>query len=320
MRLLIVKMSSLGDVVHMLPAVTDAVARHPGLVIDWVVEEGFAAIPAMHPAVHQVLPIALRRWRKAPFSATNRKEFARFITQLRDQRYDWIIDTQGLIKSAAVSLFARGKRGGHAFGSVRETLAAIPLHKRVDAPRALHAITRNRLTMAGILGYTLAPDEILDYGIQPPAATNSLALPARYLVALHGTARAEKEYPVEQWQALISRLAQAGYPVVLPWGHALEKQRAEILAGAGGQVLPKLDIPQLAAIIAGSTGIVGVDTGLMHLAAALHKPGVGLYPATDPVLYGAKSEPGAPVICNLHRQEELAPERVADTLLKLLPA
>jgi len=317
-RILIVKMSSLGDVVHMLPAITDATAHIPDLTVDWVVEEGFAAIPAAHPAVRRVIPIALRRWRKALLSGSTWREIGQFRDEVRADPYDWVLDTQGLIKSAAVDVLAHGRRGGHACTSAREPLAALVLHRRVDAPRELHAVLRNRLLTAAILGYELQPNAPLHYGLTLPPSVGNLALPPRYLVGLHGTARAEKEYPVSLWQALIRALHAAGWPVLLPWGNASEQQRAELLAEAGGQVLPRLDLSQLASVIAASSGVVGVDTGLMHLAAALRKPGVGLYPATDPVRFGVLPEADAPVMHNLYKAEDLVPEAVAAKLLEML--
>ena len=318
MRILIVKMSSLGDVVHMLPALTDAVSNIPNLLVDWVVEEHFAAIPAMHPAVRQVIPIGLRRWRKSLTSASTRQEMIHFITQLRLEHYDWIVDTQGLIKSMLVDLLAHGRRGGHAFSSARESISSLCLNKRILAPRDLHAIDRNRLVTAGVLGYppsTLTP---IRYGLDLPAAAIGLELPRRYLVALHGTARAEKEYPAADWATLIARLRQAGHEVLLPWSNAAEKHRADTLSLSGGQVLPRLDLVQLTAIISRSEGVIGVDTGLMHLAAALKRPGIGLYPTTDPALFGVRAEPDAPPFLNFSRLDELDPEHVATTLLALI--
>ena len=320
MRILIVKTSSLGDIIHMLPSITEAIAHIPGLEIDWVVEEGFQSIPLMHPNIRRVIPVAIRRWRKTPFSSVTRKEFGQFITSLRSEKYDWVIDTQGLIKSLAIDLIAHGKRGGYDFASARDPLVSLFFQKRVHAPRKkIPAIQRNRMIMAEVLGYALDSDEQLRYGITPPPAAPNPTPSGHYLVAFHGTARAEKEYPVIAWKMLISGLRQAGYPVLLPWGNHVEKLRAEMLSEAGGMVLPKRSLPELAAIIAHSDGVVGVDTGLMHLAGALRKPGLGLFPATDPELYGVKSESGAPLIRNLSRPEDLDPEHVVHTLLRLLP-
>ncbi|MBI5329646.1 MAG: lipopolysaccharide heptosyltransferase I [Betaproteobacteria bacterium] len=315
MRILIVKMTSLGDVVHMLPALTEAAACIPNLSADWVVEDAFAILPAWHPAVARVLPVALRRWRKRPFDATVRAEFGAFRQQLREARYDLILDSQGLLKSAAIALLAQGPRAGLDRASAREPLASLTYARRYRAPRALHAITRNRLLTAQALGYAPGAEADIRYGVAPPAT--EAGLPARYLVALHGTARAEKEYPEAAWLDLLARL---DLPVLLPWGNDAEKARAERLAARlpNVRVLPRLDLAQLGGILAGARAVIGVDTGLMHLAAAFRRPGVGLYPATPPERFGARAEPDAPALINLADPAAIAPARVAETLAHLL--
>ncbi|QFY41994.1 lipopolysaccharide heptosyltransferase I [Candidatus Methylospira mobilis] len=319
MRILIIKMTSLGDIVHMLPALTDAAARLPGLSVDWVVEENFAAIPELHPAVGRIIPIALRRWRKTPLSASVRREIGSFAASLRKEPYDLIIDSQGLIKSAAVGMLARGVRSGYSFASVREPFSSLFLQKRFSVEKNIAAILRNRLLMAGAIGYQIADDAPLNYGIGSVFATAPADfLPARYLLALHGTARREKEYPLADWKVLIERCSKAGWPVALPWGNAREKQRAEQLAAYGGTVLPTMGLRQLATIVASCQGVVGVDTGLMHLAAALRKPGIGLYPSTAISRFGVLCEPDGPLIANYCETSDLEPERVSESLLALL--
>lgn len=329
MRILIVKMSSLGDVVHMLPALTEAARHVPGLRADWLVEEAFAAIPAWHPAVARSIPVALRRWRRAPFAATTRAEFRHFRTVLNTQHYDLVLDSQGLIKSAAVSLLASGPRAGQDFASARESLACLAYGRRFAAPRNLHAIARNRLLTAQALGYRMGDEADLHYGMSLPLShvpvrtgmtgVTSYAQPA--CVVLHGTARAEKEYPEADWIALLRHIhAQSGITCLLPWGNPREQARAQRLAAAvpGAQVLPKLGLSELSGVIASAVGVIGVDTGLMHLAAALGRPGVALYPATPPGLYGVRCEPGAPPIVNLAVASELAPAFAADRFMKTL--
>jgi len=108
MRLLIVKTSSLGDVIHTLSAVSDAAAASPGLVCDWLVEEAYREVPAWHPAIRRVIPCALRRWRRAPLAAWRSGEWSRFRADLRQDAYDLVLDSQGLIKSAFLAIQARG--------------------------------------------------------------------------------------------------------------------------------------------------------------------------------------------------------------------
>lgn len=320
MNLLVIKMTSLGDVVHLLPALSEAAGHVPDLRVDWVVEEGFAAIPAWHPAVARVIPSALRRWRRNLGQRATWAEMAAFRRTLQTQEYDLILDAQGLIKSAWVTSLARGPRAGLARGSARESLACLAYARRYPAPRELHAISRNRLLAAQALGYPMGAEAELRYGVTAPAPFPVAGLAADYVVCLHGTARAEKEYPESDWAALLARVAALGLGVALPWGNAREKARAERLAAnlAGAIVLPKLGLAELGGLIAAARGVIGVDTGLMHLAAAFRKPGVGLYPATPPARFGAYAEADAPALINLSRPEELTPAAVAGAFSRLL--
>lgn len=283
-KLLIVKTSSLGDVVHMLPAVTDMHTRFPDWQIDWVVEENFAEIPHWHPAIHQVFPVAIRRWRKSLLVKTTRQEISTFKQQLANTQYDVILDAQGLIKSALISRWARGKRVGFDFAYAREPLASLVYQQRLAVGKNDHAIKRNRLLAAGSLDYSIS-DMPLDYGLQLPPKT----LPTeRYIMALHGTSRVDKEWPIDQWRELVKALQEFELKVYLPWGNTRELERAKALESEypNVQVLPKSKLTELAYYIAGAQGVIGMDTGLMHLAAALGKSGVALYPATYPALTG----------------------------------
>lgn len=322
MNLLIIKMTSLGDVVHMLPALTEAASRVPGLRADWVVEEGFAAIPGWHPAVGRVIPSALRRWRRGLGTGATWTEMAAFRRAIRVEQYDLVLDAQGLIKSALVARLAHGPRAGLARGSARESLACLTYARRYPAPRELHAITRNRLLTAQALGYTMGAEDDLRYGLAPPTPFQLAGLAADYVVCLHGTARAEKEYPEAHWADLLARIAALGLGVALPWGNAREKARAERLAATlpAAVVLPRLGLSELGGLIAAARGVIGVDTGLMHLAAAFRKPGVGLYPATPPARFGAFAEADAPALINLSRPDELTLEAVATTFSGLFPS
>ncbi|GAB4206891.1 MAG: lipopolysaccharide heptosyltransferase I [Tibeticola sp.] len=318
MRILIVKTSSLGDVVHMLPALTDAQRRLPALRADWVVEESFAAIPGWHPAVDRVLPVAIRRWRKQPLNRAVWREVGAFKAALTAQRYDAVVDTQGLLKSAWIARLARGPRWGYDRASAREPLASPFYTHRLAVARAQHAIERNRQLLAGALAYALE-GLALDYGLsRPPSATADLPpVPPRHVLALHGTSRVDKEWPRAQWIELAHRLAERGSGLVLPWGNARERERAEAIAAASPAsiVLPRLGLDALASLIAQAPAVVGMDTGLMHLAAAYGRPGVALYPATAPTLTGVRSAPGAPAIVNLDgRTEVLSATRVLGLL------
>ncbi len=326
LRILIVKTSSLGDVIHMLPAVTDAARARPGLVVDWLVEEGFAAIPAWHPAVNRVIPIAMRRWKKRWSAADTWREIGAARTRLKAADYDLIVDSQGLLKSALWTRVARGPRCGYDAASAREPIAARFYDRRYAVPREMHAIERNRRLLAQALGYEL-DDLRPDYGLSGLAArlpAPGVVLPGRYVVGLHGTSRADKEWPAADWKRLGLALAGAGRPLVLPWGNDTERLRAQDIASAvpGTMVLPRLGLDALAVIIDRAEAVVGVDTGLMHLAAGLGKPGLALYTATRPALTGVV--PDRHSLSSMENREtpaELTAEAVtADLLAKLPPA
>lgn len=283
--ILLVKTSSLGDVVHNLPLVSDIRAAFPGVRIDWVAEEAFAAIPALHPAVHRVLPVAIRRWRSVFWRRETHAEISRFYGELRRTAYDAVIDTQGLLKSALIVRAARGRRYGLDWRSAREPLRFF-YDRTLSVPWEAHAVERNRSLGAQALGYPLSPR--VDYGIRASRASASWQPPERYAVLLHGTSAERKQWPEASWIALGTHLSHAAVPCVLPWGNALERERSERLARkiAASVVPPSLALEAAAAVLAGAWAAIGVDTGLTHLAAALGVPTVGIYCATDPARTG----------------------------------
>ncbi|WP_140918983.1 lipopolysaccharide heptosyltransferase RfaC [Limnobaculum xujianqingii] len=288
MRVLIVKTSSMGDVLHTLPALTDAQNAIPNIQFDWVVEEGFAQIPDWHSAIDQVIPVAIRRWRKSWFSADTRKERTTFIAQLQQRHYDAVIDAQGLIKSAfLITRKARGTKHGQDSHSAREPLASWFYDVKHSIPKNQHAVERTRQLFAQSLGYPM-PDRKGDYGIArrflatPPADANS------YLVFLHATTRDDKHWPEQHWRELIALTTDSGFKIKLPWGAPHEHERAKRLAKGFQhvEVLPKLSLEEIANVLAGARAVVSVDTGLSHLTAALDRPNITLYGPTDPGLIG----------------------------------
>lgn len=291
--ILLIKTSSMGDVVHNLPVVGDILSAFPGAQIDWVVEEAFAAIAQLHPGVGRVVPVALRRWRRRLFESRTRHEVGEFSRQLRATAYDAVIDTQGLLKSAVLARLARGIRHGLDWKSSREPLRFL-YDRTYSIPWSLHAVRRNRELAARALGYMLP--EGFHYGIAATATgMEALArtLPAgfpdaRYAVLLHATSAAIKEWPEQNWADLGTRLAQAGVRSVLPWGSEAERHRSQRLAGAIPDALvpPRLELDLLAALLAGAAVVAGVDTGLAHLSVALGRPTIGIYCATDPAATG----------------------------------
>lgn len=279
-----IKTSSLGDVVHALPAVTDAARAIRGLAVDWAVERDFAAIPSWHPAVGRVIPVTLRAWRRRPLAAWRSGEIAALRAALRHTPYDAVIDAQGLLKSAVLAATARGARHGLDFASVRERAAALAYRHRHAVAKGQHAIARNRALFAAALGYPL-PADAPDYGLRRDATPPS-GLAAPYVVLLHGTTWATKQWPEPRWRAVAEIARRAGYGVHLPAHGAGERARAEAIAAGLGTVLPESDVAGAAAAIAGAAGIVAVDTGFAHLAAAFGVPAVTLYGPTAPDLTG----------------------------------
>ncbi|MEK7736292.1 MAG: lipopolysaccharide heptosyltransferase I, partial [Pseudomonadota bacterium] len=197
--ILLVKTSSLGDVVHNLPVVSDLRANFPNVAIDWVVEESFAEIPGLHPALRRVIPVALRRWRKTLLTAASWREMAAFRRDLQSQAYDLVLDTQGLIKSGLIvgqtRLTARGRRCGYAAEAAREPLAAKFYAAGFAIPRNLHAVERNRGLAAAACGYL--PDLPLDYGIAALPLTAAWLPSVPYAVLITATSRADKQWPDE---------------------------------------------------------------------------------------------------------------------------
>jgi len=283
MRVLLIKMSSLGDVVHALPAVSDAAAR--GIRFDWVVEEAFAEIPARHPAVDRVLPIAWRRWRQ--HLVRDRQALGRFVSGLREHRYDLILDAQGLYKSAVVTGLAHGRRkAGFSRSSAREAGAAVFYDMALPVPRGQHAIVRLRQLFAAALGYpTPDTDAPLDFGIAP---AQRLEAQSDGCVFLHGTTWDSKHWPVRFWQDL-GRLARSdGFALALPAGNESELTRARGIGGPLATVWDRLPLDRLMEALTGSRLVIGVDSGLSHLAAALSVPTLVLYGSTSSLLTGCR--------------------------------
>lgn len=287
---MLVKTSSLGDVVHNLPVVSDLRSNFPDAAIDWVVEESFAEIPALHPAVRRVIPVALRRWRMALLSMASWREMAAFRRGLQGQAYDVVLDTQGLLKSGLIvgqtHLTARGRRCGYAAEAAREPLAAKFYDACYAIPKILHAVERNRGLAAAACGYL--PDLPLDYGIAAPPLSADWLPSGPYAVLLTATSRADKQWPDDHWLKLASALAQQGLDCILPGGTDAERQHAIRLAQEMSHAMPAppLSITELAGLFSGARLVIGLDTGLTHLAAALGRSTVALFCGSDPLLTG----------------------------------
>lgn len=284
MQVLIVKTSSMGDVVHALPALSDMQSQLPGLQVDWLVEAPFAAIPALHPGVRRVLPLAWRKWRKQLLKRATWSTMAGFRRELQCERYDLVLDLQGLFKSVLWGLQAHGPLAGYDAASAREPLATLFYAHKAAVPRTLQAVERCRRLAAAHLGYAM-PRTPPAFGIQaPPAAWQP---PASCAVLIPAASRIEKLWPEAHWIAVGRRLAADGMVPVVLWGNEAEHQRAQrIAAGCSGVVPPFLSVKDSAAVLAMAQHIVGLDTGFTHLGAALGRSTVGIYCDHEPGLAG----------------------------------
>ena len=280
MHVLLIKLSSLGDIVHTLPAVEDATRR--GFTFDWVVEEGFAAAPALHRGVRRVIPVALRRWRRSVIGSLG--EARDFRRELRCAPYDLVLDAQGLIKSAVVARWSRSRhRAGLDWASARESLASILYSRRLAVSPADHAVERMRALFAGALGYD-PPTEEAAFGVARGGEVRNTC------VLVHGTTWSTKHWPERFWVSIAQCAVAAGLTPVLPWLSEAERRRAEEVAARveGTRVAPRLPLAEVVPMLAEASAVVGVDSGLSHLAAALGRPTVVVYGPTDVGLTGCR--------------------------------
>ena len=288
-KILIVRVSSLGDVVHNMPAIADIRRLHPDAQIDWLVEESFTDLVELVDGVRRAIPFSLRRWRKRLFSLDNWREIQRFRHALAAEKYDLVIDCQGLIKTAWVASWARGKLiglGNRTDGAGYEWPVRFFYNKRVPIEQRTHVVERTRQLVAAALGDP-RPEatDTIEFGIDTRRAALALSeaglnLPVPYVVFVHATSRADKQWPDTAWIELGQTLIRRGVSIVLPWGSDAERETSDKLAkefGAAAVVPPKLSLPAVVGLVDGAAATVGVDTGLVHIAAALKRPTVELY-------------------------------------------
>lgn len=288
MKVLIVKTSSMGDVIHTFPALEDARRNRPEISFDWCVEEAFAAIVALHPAIGTIHKVAIRRWRKNLLDRDTWREAVGLRRALRAGRYDLVLDAQGLLKSALVAKQAAAPVAGFDRSSAREPKAALFYDQRYAVPRDLHAIERTRRLFGLALGYQ--PDlSNLDSGIVPPA-DRLPGVEGKTAFLLHGTSREDKKWPVGDWVETARLLVEKGITPVTTWSNEAEKVVAEAIAKAVSQteLVPKSPLAEIAALIGRSTLVIGTDTGLTHLASAFGLPTVAVFLATEPGLTGPR--------------------------------
>jgi heptosyltransferase-1 len=283
-RLLVVKTSSMGDVVHALPAVTDMLAHNPGLEVDWLVEKPFAAIAALHPGVHTVWPMSWRKWRRSLGQRATWRAMGELRDALVSRRYDLVLDLQGLLKSAIWARQAGAPCAGYDWASAREPLASLLYPRRAAVSPQLHAIERCRQLAAAHLGYS-PPSGPAAFGLRPPEPV--WPAPAQRAVLIPCASRPEKFWPNEHWRAVLRRCEAQGLTPVVLWGSELEHANAQIIAqGSSAVVPPFLTVADTAAVLSGAALVVGLDTGFTHLAAAFGCPTIGIYCDHEPGLTG----------------------------------
>jgi heptosyltransferase-1 len=281
-NILFIKTSSLGDVIHHMPALVDARKARPDATFAWLVEEAFEPLVRLHPAVGEVIPVAWRRWRKSLYAPATVAEIRKSLREIRARDCDLIVDSQGLLRSAVIARVANGRRHGYDAASIREPLASLFYDVRHRVSRELHAVERNRILSGLSLGYT--PQGTPEFGLKRARFAGSAT---RYSVLLHATARDEKQWPEAHWIALGHALG-GDTKLVLPWGDNLERERSERIAARlqNAAVPERAPLDQVAKLIAGAQYVVGVDTGLMHLAAAFGVPLVAIFTGSNPRLTG----------------------------------
>ena len=289
MKILLVKLSSLGDVVHTLPALQDILVAMPDAQIDWVVEKAFAPLLSQVKGVQRIIPCELRRWRQSFWTAQTRREWRAFKADFQAARYDAVIDLQGLTKSALVAWLAKltshGKRyamANQTEGSGYEAPTRWVADVAITQEPHVHAVARARVLAAEALGYELKNSKIgVNYGLNMPIAQSIRGQEAPKKIAfIHGTSRQDKTWPLQHWQALGQRLLGQGYQVMLVHGNADELLTSRAIAAQLGHhsvVLPLLSLAELTQELGACHGAIGVDSGVSHIAAALGLPHVQIY-------------------------------------------
>lgn len=300
MKTLLVRLSSMGDLIHTLPAVDDLSRTRPDVELHWLCEAGFADIARLHPFVKQVHVLKWRQWRKQLFQAATWGELNGLKKALLNQHFDKVLDSQGLLKSAVFAKVANAPIVGLDFYSARERWAAVLYNQTFPVSKGKNAVWRNRALFAQVFGYRMPSEQ--HFGLVVPEAGRLDGLPPKYYVALHATSRDSKLWPQQNWLDLLIKLhAHSGAAVYLPWGNEAEKQRAESIAATLPfvQVCEKMNLLQAAYLLQHAEAVAGVDTGLLHLANALDVPVVGIYTDTDPIKTGVQVSPWAQNLGNI---------------------
>ncbi len=314
MKILLVKLSSLGDVLHNLPIVWDLRKQYPFAQIDWVVEEGYVSI--LEPlktnqdfkGIDRVIPLAFRRWKKSLKNGEFIRSIQEFITfkkELQQTQYDLIIETQGLIKSAFVTYLANKSPNARIIGLANQTeysgyepLARKFYTESIQVPFRCHAVDRSRWLAA--TAYDQAPPDraqvppqfYLSYYLRQLTDLSNLStlpnlskdklgfdMTQPYVLCFHSTARKAKRWANDHWVTIGKDLASRGIQVVLPWGNQDEKAiSAQLAKQIPNAIVPGgFSIETAFYLVANATLTIGVDTGLTHLAAIFNRPTIEIY-------------------------------------------
>ena len=285
-RILIVKLTSLGDLIHTMPAITDIQHNSSEVELDWLVDEQFSEIPAWHSFVNKTIAIGLRRWRRN-INSRSLSEFMNCISEIRSKNYDFIVDVQGLLKSSILgSIIAKGESHGYADTSIKEKYASLFYNYKYHVPLNLHAVTRIRNLCSQVLNYSIDEAEI-NYGVKEQLQNKERD---NYIVLIPHSSNPIKNWEEKKWIELAKLINAEGLKVKVSWGSEFEKQQATRIAQASNtEVAEKLNlnINSIGKFLAKAKAVVSLDTGFSHIAAALETPNICLCITSDPNLSGA---------------------------------
>jgi len=322
MRVLIIKLTSMGDLMHALPALTDAAKHLPNIEFDWVVDENFSEVPLWHPKVKSVITTNHRSWKKNIFSSSLINELRNIKSRLNNTKYEAVIDMQNNLKSAAVSFLVKDSVHGLDKASAREYPSHLAYKFKHQVSKEIHAISRQRQLLALSLNYEFDVKDI-DYGIQNDNFERpNFELPNKYLFLVHNASWPTKMWSISRWQDLIKLINNEGYVAILPSGSIEEFERAQEIASISTEALaiPVQSLNSTAYIIENAEGCVCSDTGLAHLSALLGKPSVTLYSVTDEKLIGTRGTNQTHIISSDSKIDSITSQRAWEELKLLMKA
>lgn len=289
MKVLLVKLSSMGDIFHTYPALSDLHARYPNAELTWLVDSSFEKIAQWHPFVKRTIALPLRKIKKDGY-ASHKAVLNLALATLKAEKFDVIIDAQGLLKSALLARKANGPVHGYGFGSIREKAASLFYHKRWQVSRQSHAIDRIRTLFASTFKYSL---EGLTYqGLPAEEWQYPVDAPEQYALVIPGTTWDTKHWLDNYWKEFLEKTSPE-IKIYVVWGSPAEEERANALADGLSNVSVFdrwLSLEEMAQWLAHAKWVVGVDTGFVHLASTMRKPTLGIYGPTDPNQCGVKGD------------------------------